>query len=72
MPTLWSTAEQQDTPNLYKFDTLMRGANLDSRRVGEQKWLCYYFFYELVPDADQVSSTPFKIDYADLSNLYKG
>lgn len=70
MPTLWSTAEQQDTPNLYRFDTLMRGANLDSRRVGEQKWLCYYFFYELVPDADQVSSTPFKIDYARISQVF--
>jgi len=42
VPSLWQTIEQQSQLNGYKFDSFVRGTNLDGER-----WVCYYFFYEL-------------------------
>ena len=75
MPTIWSTKEVQDETNLYKFDTYIRGTNLENH--SQDQWVCYYFFYELEAqsklkgerDFNGVgSSIPFKIDYASLTN----
>ena len=58
MPVIWSTRETQDTSNAYKFDTYIRGSNLENIRDAN-KLICYYFFYSL----DNLNE-PFKIDYA--------
>lgn len=73
MPVIWQTVEEQDSANLYKFDSFIKGSKLDNSRTAETKWLCYYFFYELELTSAKYSEErtdakinphAFKVDYS--------
>ena len=56
VPTVWQTVEQQDQNNAYSFDSFIRGTNL-----AEDRWVCYYFFYELDLESKFGSTRPHRL-----------
>ena len=69
-----SIVESQESEDAYSFDAVIEGANLDN--YSDQKWVCYYFFYELehlrkfTGDRENALATntiPFRIEYGELA-----